>query len=569
MLLNERIQLRDYLFNLFKKYKVIVKGSPNKNSTSSENSNTYQIFENHLINFLNLNPNIKIYYNMYVQEFRSEQEALYCIKHRDDYENHRCPICNELKYFYINHKRHRYQYQKTCKKNECVQARAHSEEADAKYRQSMFDRYGVYYPAQHPMFKAIIMATNRAKGGGNWPMQCEDYKKRFIEAMQKNHGVNWPTESAEILQKIKEANQRNRGYDWPLQDPKVVETLRRNYYKKHIINNPTTFNECQLILDQIKEGLTLIDVYSNNEYFIKFIEMLYFFKSRLLQLKEIKNIFQQNSITNRIYELKLEDYFDIRDSKFEIQFKNLLLNNYKEQKDFTRHNHILRTENGTLQEIDFLVNNIGFEINDLDSHNSATQKSKGKDQVNYHYNKTLMAKDQHNMRLIHLWEWELNETNWLKTSQWILHILNQSKFNITLNDPNNLRIISKKDEFNFLNQYSITSYQESDTCLGIYYDNGLIQTMSFIDNILSICIKPNYSLVNNTLDILKSYMQSKQLSSITTYVDLSKFTGKTFEELGFKLTNYIQPSIISELPNETSTYRKLYNCGYNVYELSI
>ena len=102
--------------------------------------------------------------------------------------------------------------------------------------------------------------------------------------------------------------------------------------------------------------------------------MLYFFKSRLLQLKEIKNIFQQNSIANRIYELKLEDYFDIRDSKFEIQFKNLLLNNYKEQKDFTRHNHILRTKNGTLQEIDFLVNNIGFEINDLDSHNSAIQK---------------------------------------------------------------------------------------------------------------------------------------------------------------------------------------------------
>ena len=61
-----------------------------------------------------------------------------------------------------------------------------------------------------------------------------------------------------------------------------------------------------------------------------------------------------------------------------------------------------------------------------------------------------------------------------------------------------------------------------------------------------------------------SYIQLSNVPYILTYTDLSKFTGNSLEDIGFKILQYQDPNIISET-NTTSKYKQLYNCGYNVF----
>lgn len=59
-------------------------------------------------------------------------------------------------------------------------------------------------------------------------------------------------------------------------------------------------------------------------------------------------------------------------------------------------------------ELDFLLSdhNIAIEINDIATHN-ADRLSSNKFGKNYHLYKTLNCKEK-NIRLIHIWEWELH-----------------------------------------------------------------------------------------------------------------------------------------------------------------
>ena len=496
--IEDRIQLRDELFNSFKLL-------------------TNRINKTTIDNIISSNLELQSMYSIYVAEFRTENEAIHCLRHQDDFSNHICPACGNIAMFYCNKHSGEYRYRKVCSA-QCHGKRVGSEEAKQKRIDTNKDRFGYDNAMQNP-----------------------DILAKFIQSMLNKYGVKWA-----------------------LQHPKIVEIWRKNYQENHGIIDPILLKETQPILNQIEEGLILTDAYSNEKYFKQFIQFFYLYKNRLLKINEIMNIFDKSfpTIDQRIHELKLEGYFDIRDSNTELQFRDFLIeNNYIEDKDFERHLFNLYVNENSKHQLDFTFNNhkIAFEVNDIGGHNSTRKDS------NYHINKTRMARDQHNIRLIHLWEWELNETNWSKTSQWILHLLNQNKIQLTLDDCIIDRV-SKEDEIIFLNQYSITSYQESDICIGIYNDNNeLIQTLSFKDNVLSICTKFGYELIKDTYQIIQSYMNYKQLDHILTYCNLDKFTGTTFENLGFQLLEYQAPSIISELLNESSEYKQLYNCGYNIY----
>ena len=246
---------------------------------------------------------------------------------------------------------------------------------------------------------------------------------------------------------------------------------------------------------------------------------------------------------------------------------------------YTWHNRIFyNKETCGHEELDFILPdyNIAIEINELDGHNS---KRKAKD---YHLHKTELAQDK-GIQLIHIWEWELrNDLEWIKIFLWITNsLLNQSKVQLDLETDcqYDIRLVNKEDSIAFLDQYSFDNYRNFDKCIGIYYNNELIQIISFVnDMIISICVKFGYELVNGTEKLIQSYIQNSKVSYVLTYVDLSKFTGKTFEDMGFKLLNYIQPQIIwcnkemnhfdnIDFKEIHKRYVPIYDCGVNVYKL--
>ena len=503
--IEERINLRDQLIKEFLYYSVV------------------RFTKQSVRKVINIDLEIKMLYDTYVSEFRLEEEALYCLRHKDDFTNHKCMICHKIANFhkYIGKKSTTYHYGKTCNDVKCIQAFAHSELANQKRKDTCEAIYGP--GIDNPMKSSIIQA-------------------KAVNTNRKLYNVDYTGQSLEFQ-----------------------NMMRFTYASNNMSIDPIMSEKYQYILDQIKIGLSLIEVYSNNDYFIEFIKLLYNRNFTLLQTSELMQIFNRSrdAIDKKIKKLELREFIDNSFiSVLEPKFQEFLNKNITSH--ITRYNRILLNQKGTYQEIDFLLPeyNIGFEINDISGHNILNKD------INYHYSKTLMAKEQHNIRLIHIWEWELDNEVVLN---WILHILNQNKMQLNIFNENNydIRSVSKEDQISFLNQYSLDNNRNFIKCIGIYYNNELIQTISFKEDMLSICIKFGYEMIKGTKEVIKSYMKCKNLDYILTYIDLSKFTGKTFEDIGFELVQYQEPNLIAEDSNVTSKYKQVYNCGYNVYMMTL
>ena len=507
----DRIQLRNILFDKFKELDIIFLSNDKTSYKIPKHKN------NRIVNKLANNIDLQYKYITYVNEFRSETEALYCLTHLDDFSNHICPICkSKLCNFYMNKKQSHYEYKQSCCNKECRDKLIYTDNAKKKRENTK----ECLYNDKNYTNRKKAEKSNLDRFNSRYVMQTEEGKKRWRKSYCRNHNVT------------------------EINDEKVIQ-----------------------VISNIDDNINLIDIYSNNNYFIQFMDLLYQSKNDLLRFSEIAKIFNKSSqtIENRAKELNiLNQYFYLQDSLLELQFENFLQNNSITYKRHNRNILNITDSNGHL-ELDFYLQdyNIYFEINDIKSYNIVLKDS------SYHYNKSIQCL-QKGIRLIHLWEWDLNND---KIQNWILHVLNQNKIQLNIfdNDNYNIRLVNKEDQISFLNQYSITNYNESKLCIGIYYNNELIQLLSFNIKesylVMNVYVKFRYNIVIGTKEIIKTFKRIYNVSSLITYVDLSKFTGKTFEDLGFKLINYIEPNIICKDSNETSNYKQLYNCGYNIYDL--
>ena len=95
--------------------------------------------------------------------------------------------------------------------------------------------------------------------------------------------------------------------------------------------------------------------------------------------------------------------------------------------------------------------------------------------------------------------------------------------------------------------------------------------------LLRLCDKYNTIILDGDKKILNYFINTYNPKSITTYCDMSKFTGNRLDVLGFDLIEYIEPSIIGysnikmiqeDIDTIIGKYNKMYDCGISVYRLT-
>ena len=62
--------------------------------------------------------------------------------------------------------------------------------------------------------------------------------------------------------------------------------------------------------------------------------------------------------------------------------------------------------------------------------------------------------------------------------------------------------------------------------------------------LLRLCTKYGYSIIGGAKRLLSNFIVRYNPKSIISYCDLDKFTGKIYEDIGFKLLKRSQPQII-------------------------
>lgn len=546
----DRINLRNELFEKLKDFHIIYESNKSYRFTSKKN------FIEKINNF-----NLREKYDLYINQFRSENEALYCLLHLDDFENHKCPICNEICEFYYN-KQHK-EYRNTCGSKTC--GREQYEKTNLKLhgnknynnrekaKETCKKEYGVEHTSK------LSEVIEKGKDTKNKRYGDSNYNNRdlSIKTCNEKYGVPHHMQNEKIKKNQHKTMLSKYGTKHALQVDEFKNKSILTYHKNHdfqdIINDEDVINIIQNLKLQ-KESDLHLDIYYNDKYFKEFIIELSRLKNRKLQLNEIVKIFgrSRTTIKEKLQVLDLLDYFEIKDSELELKFYNFLIENgFVEETDFDRHNRSILLENQL--ELDFYLKDydIAFEINDLQSHNV-----KQKDQY-YHYNKTIECAKK-GIYLIHIWEWELtDEKLWRRTSNWILNLLNQSKIQLDIKDCS-IKEISVEEYIKFHNEYSISQHIQVTHCIGLYHNNELIEILSFQNDILDVVVKFGYDPITNIQNIIESYMIYNNLDSLIMRIDISKMN---INNIKFELLKHSEPEEIS-CNNE---YKKMYDCGKNIY----
>lgn len=247
-----------------------------------------------------------------------------------------------------------------------------------------------------------------------------------------------------------------------------------------------------------------------------------------------KNSFSYDEVLNKVIANFRENSEGINQIQNTVEpnlsFKNLLISN-----GFTVDEAENRERAVGKYRYDFCIDDILIEINPTATHN-ITFSPFGSDSIknsDYHYNKFKNAQE-HNYRCISVFDWDDKDK--------ILELLKNEKEKVYARNCE-VREVDKKVAKEFISRYHLQGYAKSTINLGLYCNNELVSIMTFAKprynakfefEIIRYCASKN--IIGGSEKLFKHFIDTYNPSSIISYCDFSKFSGKTYEKLGFHLS---------------------------------
>lgn len=363
-----------------------------------------------------------------------------------------------------------------------------------KITETNLKKYGVENPIQSQLIKDKIAAINIERYGFPNPNQAKEIYTKGMQTRIRHFGEMWPQE---IRDKCKQTWMEHYGVDNPFKSNQIKEKIAETNIKKYGVPNP---NQCPEIRDKIRA--TSIERYGVPCY---------------LQLPESKNYGIKISVVNRTFGQLLEDNGIEYTYEFPIGMKSY---------------DIKISHNDILIEIDPSYSHTCQP--DLNHWHSSLDSS-------YHINKTMIAEEA-GYRCIHVFDWD----DWAKIVQLI-----KPKTAVYARKCTLQKIGTKvADDFT-------TKYHMQGKCrgqvdnYGLYYEGELVEVMTFGKprytkkydyELLRLCTKDDVRVVGGASKLFKAFIRDHSDISVISYCDLSKFTGKVYEEIGMKLHHITEPA---------------------------
>ena len=419
-----------------------------------------------------------------------------------------------------------------------------------KAKQTIFNRYGVENLSNIPGVKEKRKQTCLKHYGVEVPMQSNEIKKKCEQTCLKRYGTKTPLNSKEIRDKIHQTNLERYGVEEVLSSKEIQEKYKQTNLEKYGDKNVWGKNSSKR--EEIKQ--TNLERYGVEE---------------VLSSKEIRDKIHQTNLERYGAENPWQSSEIIRKSRENAKKTNLerygveyfcqhekcyKASGYRISK-INRDFYEKLIKNNINAQLEYIIENSGFdlkagdtliEINPTYTHNStfgATIRGSKKlaAPIDYHLNKTLFA-NKHNFHCMHIFDWDDKDK--------IVEML-KSKQKIYARQTE-IKQISKKLAKQFLNKYHLqSSTQTCQYAYGLFFNDELVQVMTFGKprynksyeyELLRLCTKPCVEIIGGASKLLKHFEEDLKPSSIISYCDLAKFSGKVYEQLNFNLCGISKPS---------------------------
>lgn len=360
-----------------------------------------------------------------------------------------------------------------------------------KISKSMLDRYGVEYSFQAEVVKEKIKVTNLERYGVDNPSKSDIIKNRIVESNRKNLGVDYPMQSKDVMDKSRITSLEKYGTEYPNQSDIVKQHIKESNLEKYGVERPAQSDEVKRKTIETNRKRYGVDY------------------------------------TCLIYSGKLNG----NDSSYNRAFAELLdSNNITYEREFLLQKY----------SYDFKVGNTLIEINPTATHNTHFNPyGKNRIDVNYHRDKSKLARDS-GYHVIHVFDWD-NEDK-------IINLLKNRK--IIYARKCDIREVDIMECNQYLVAYHLQGKCNNQTVrLGLYYNNQLVSLMTFgvarynkkyEYELLRYCASHN--VVGGSEKLFKYFLDNYKPNSIVSYCDTSKFSGKVYDMLGFKIDTINSPS---------------------------
>ena len=433
-------------------------------------------------------------------------------------------------------------------------------------------------------------ATNLEKYGFEYSQQSEVVQAKSRATCLKNHGVEYPAQNKDIRDKQMQAYDAHFGRStnpegWKAMDDRRKATCLEKYGTEYSFQSDN---------NKIKSKQTCLEKYGT-EFAMQCPDI----KNRMTQIifhkygvcnamqapevqaklrksvrakYGVEHTFQSPLVRNQIVATNLAKYgvpwycmtpecksasgkiisklnqsfaafLDVNDVKYEMEF---------------------RLENCSF---DFKIGNTLIEIDPAFTHNCAfnpfdkTCPGLPKD---YHLNKTKLA-NKYDYRCIHVFDWDSWEIilSLLDTQKQVYYARNCALREVPQSDC---------DTFLAVNHLQNTCKGQS-VRLGLYSDSGTLIELVALGNprynkkyeweLLRLCTDTHSAVVGGSAKLMHHFIDKYQPQSIISYSDISKFTGKVYDDLGFKLIGNSEPAKIWYKDGKHITDNLLRQRGYD------
>lgn len=161
----------------------------------------------------------------------------------------------------------------------------------------------------------------------------------------------------------------------------------------------------------------------------------------------------------------------------------------------------------------------------------------------YHQNKTNNCAEK-GIRLIHIFEYEWkNPEIKQKLINMLLNIKNSDKLSRIYARKCEIKLVNTEEAKGFINKFHLQGYSASTINVGLYSENTLVGIMTFgkprFNNnfeyeLIRLAYDSSVVVIGGTEKMFKYFIDNYNPNSVLTYCDISKFSGNTYEKLGFK-----------------------------------
>lgn len=164
----------------------------------------------------------------------------------------------------------------------------------------------------------------------------------------------------------------------------------------------------------------------------------------------------------------------------------------------------------------------------------------------YHYEKSRLA-EKLGIRLVHIYEYEWNDDRVRPILLSIFSIIRGTVENKIYARQCEIKEISNKEAEAFSNKNHLQGHRPALITLGLFYQNRLVQLMSFSHHskyqweIIRGCPGSNNLVVGGVSKLFSHFVKTYNPDTVFSYCDFNKFDGKGYEAIGMKFIGYTGP----------------------------